>query len=153
MWKTAYLNFQNSTGVADTGDQYKVRNIYMNFPEHKIEIVLPIWWIFPGYTVLLFCTSFLPLLCWCPFCIFERCLNSNPESCRTMRARYLLSNPSPSGYTYQPKRTTYGWGSTYNIAANLMSIFKLLKIKSKFQEFNYIILYSCLLYLRAHKLP
>jgi hypothetical protein len=34
-----------------------------------------------------------PLLCLCrPFCIFERCLDSNPESCRS---NYQLSHPSP----------------------------------------------------------
>ncbi len=37
-----------------------------------------------------------PLLCLCgPFCIFERCLDSNPESCRSKQARYQLSHPSP----------------------------------------------------------
>ncbi len=28
------------------------------------------------------------------FCIFERCLDSNPESCRSKQARYQLSHPS-----------------------------------------------------------
>ncbi len=40
-----------------------------------------------------------PLLCLCrPFCIFERCLDSNLESCRNKQARYQLelSHPSPS---------------------------------------------------------
>jgi hypothetical protein len=33
---------------------------------------------------------FWPLLCLRrPFCIFERCLDSNPESCRSKQARYL----------------------------------------------------------------
>ncbi len=37
-----------------------------------------------------------PLICWCrPICIFERCLDSNPESCRRKQARYQLSQPSP----------------------------------------------------------
>jgi hypothetical protein len=37
-----------------------------------------------------------PLLCLCrPFCIVERCLDSNPESCRSKQARYQLSHPSP----------------------------------------------------------
>ncbi len=36
------------------------------------------------------------LLCLCrPFCIFERCLDSNPERCRSKKARYQLSHPSP----------------------------------------------------------
>jgi hypothetical protein len=36
------------------------------------------------------------LLCICrSFCIFERCLDSNPESCRSKQARHQLSNPSP----------------------------------------------------------
>jgi hypothetical protein len=37
-----------------------------------------------------------PLLCLCrPFCIFERWLNSNPESSRNKQAlRYQLSHPS-----------------------------------------------------------
>ncbi len=30
-----------------------------------------------------------------PFCIFERCLDSNPESCCSNQARYQLSHPSP----------------------------------------------------------
>ncbi len=29
------------------------------------------------------------------YCIFERCLNSNPECCRSKQARYLLSQASP----------------------------------------------------------
>ncbi len=29
------------------------------------------------------------------FSIFERCLDSNPESCRSKQARYQLSHPSP----------------------------------------------------------
>ncbi len=38
-----------------------------------------------------------PLLCLCrPFCIFERCLYSNPESCHSKQARYQSSLPSPS---------------------------------------------------------
>ncbi len=37
-----------------------------------------------------------PLLCLCrPFCSFERCLDSNQESCRCNQARYQLSHPSP----------------------------------------------------------
>ena len=36
-----------------------------------------------------------PLLCLCrPFMIFERCLDSNPEYCRSKLARYRLSHPS-----------------------------------------------------------
>ncbi len=38
-----------------------------------------------------------PLLCICrPFCIFKRCLDSNPESFRNKQTRYQLSRPSPS---------------------------------------------------------
>jgi hypothetical protein len=35
--------------------------------------------------------------CFClcrPFCIFERCLDSNPECCRSKQARYQLTHPS-----------------------------------------------------------
>jgi hypothetical protein len=36
-----------------------------------------------------------PLLCFCrPFCIFGKCLNSNPESCRSKQVPYQLSHPS-----------------------------------------------------------
>ncbi len=36
-----------------------------------------------------------PLLCLCrPFMIFEGCLDSNPEYCRSKLARYRLSHPS-----------------------------------------------------------
>ncbi len=42
------------------------------------------------------------LLCVCrPFCIFEGCLDSNPESCHSKQARYQLSHPwlsHPSPY-------------------------------------------------------
>ncbi len=37
-------------------------------------------------------------MCWpffylcCPFCIFERCLDSNSESCRSKQARYQRYN-------------------------------------------------------------
>ncbi len=38
----------------------------------------------------------LPLLClFRPLCIFERCLDSIPESCRSKQARNQLSHPSP----------------------------------------------------------
>ncbi len=37
-----------------------------------------------------------PLLCFCrPFCIFERFLDSNQESCRSKQARHPLSHSSP----------------------------------------------------------
>ncbi len=37
-----------------------------------------------------------PLFCLCRrFCIFERCLDSKPESCCSKRARYQLSHSSP----------------------------------------------------------
>ncbi len=40
-----------------------------------------------------------PLLCSCrPFCIFESCLVSNPESCRSKQARY---QPEPPIFHYQ----------------------------------------------------
>ncbi len=35
-----------------------------------------------------------PLLM-CSFCMFERCLDSNPESCRSKQVLYQLSHPSP----------------------------------------------------------
>ncbi len=36
-----------------------------------------------------------PLLCLCrAFCIFERCLDSNPETCRSKQRRYQLRHPS-----------------------------------------------------------
>ncbi len=37
-----------------------------------------------------------PLLCLCrPFCMFDRCMDSNPENCRSKQARYQLGHPSP----------------------------------------------------------
>ncbi len=40
-----------------------------------------------------------PLLCFSrPFCIFEICLDWNPESCLGKQARYQLSHPSPYRY-------------------------------------------------------
>jgi hypothetical protein len=40
--------------------------------------------------------SVLATLClWRPFCIFDKCLYLNPESCRSKQARYPLSHPSP----------------------------------------------------------
>jgi hypothetical protein len=46
---------------------------------------------------ILFLYIFWPILCLCrTFCIFERCLDSNPESCRSKQVRYQLSHPSPS---------------------------------------------------------
>jgi hypothetical protein len=40
-----------------------------------------------------------PFLCFCrPICIFESCLDSNPESCRSKQASYQLSHPSPFIY-------------------------------------------------------
>ncbi len=76
----------------------------------------------------LFCVSFFvyffgglplcwPLLCLChPFCIFERCLDSNPESCRSKQARYQLSHPSPSNLaTHLPN--TYFFSLLSNVFA------------------------------------
>ncbi len=38
-----------------------------------------------------------------PFCIFERCLYSNPENCRSKQARYVqLSHYLPYLATYLP---------------------------------------------------
>ncbi len=34
------------------------------------------------------------------FCIFERCLDSNPECCRSKQMSYQLSHPSPYQYYY-----------------------------------------------------
>jgi hypothetical protein len=52
-----------------------------------------------------------PLLCLCrPFCIFEKCLDSNPETCSSRQARYKLSHPSP----YQLSRP-----SPFNLATHL----------------------------------
>jgi hypothetical protein len=49
-----------------------------------------------------------PLLCLCrTFCIFERCLDSNPESCCSMQGRYELSHPSPSLNTHFPGLATH----------------------------------------------
>ncbi len=44
-----------------------------------------------------------PLLCLCrPVCIFKRCLDLTPESCRSKQARYQLSHPSPYLATHLP---------------------------------------------------
>jgi hypothetical protein len=40
--------------------------------------------------------GFFYIFCLCrPFCIFDRCLESNPESCCSKQARYQLSHQSP----------------------------------------------------------
>ncbi len=36
------------------------------------------------------------------YCIFERCLNSNPQNCRCKQARYQLSHPTPCLATHLP---------------------------------------------------
>jgi hypothetical protein len=38
----------------------------------------------------------------CPFCIFEICLDSNPENCRSKQARCQLSHPSTYLATHLP---------------------------------------------------
>jgi hypothetical protein len=44
------------------------------------------------------------LHCLCrPLCIFERCQDSNPESCHSKQARYLLSHPSLSKSVFNTK--------------------------------------------------
>ncbi len=56
----------------------------------------------PHASKIFFCIFFgrlvcWPLLCWCrSFCIFERCLDPNPESWSSKQARYKLNHPSPS---------------------------------------------------------
>jgi hypothetical protein len=49
------------------------------------------------------------LLCLCrPFCIFERCLDSNPESCRSKQARYYnLATHLPSYSAPNPRLATH----------------------------------------------
>ncbi len=43
------------------------------------------------------------LICLCrPFGVFERCLDSNSENCRSKQARYQLSRPSSYLATYLP---------------------------------------------------
>ncbi len=45
-----------------------------------------------------------PLLCLCrPFCIFERYLDSNPESCRSEQARYATNLPTYHTSPYMGK--------------------------------------------------
>ncbi len=48
-----------------------------------------------------------PLHCLCrPFCIFQRCLDSNPECCRSKKARYQLifrTNKIDLQVVYQPQ--------------------------------------------------
>jgi len=46
-----------------------------------------------------------PFLCLCRlFCNFGRCLDLNPESCRSKQARYQLSLPSPYLATHLPTK-------------------------------------------------
>ncbi len=54
-----------------------------------------------------------PLLCLCrPFMIFEGCLDSNPEYCRSKLARYRLSHPSLSDLATHP--SILAGGSPYS---------------------------------------
>ncbi len=49
-----------------------------------------------------------PLLCLCAhFCVFGRCMDSNPESCRSKHVRYQLNHPSPSSYGQTLPRVWY----------------------------------------------
>jgi hypothetical protein len=58
-------------------------------------------YIFKYYDTILHNIFLVARVCWqlrclCrPFCIFERCLNSNTESCLSKQALYQLSHPSP----------------------------------------------------------
>jgi hypothetical protein len=63
-----------------------------------------------------------PLLCLCrPFCIVERCLDSNPESCCSKLVRCLLSNPSLNFATHlltchpSSNLATYTVTQSYNL--------------------------------------
>ncbi len=66
----------------------------------KIGSVLLIFW--SAYTLVI-SLELKDSCVWYPYyyfayvghCIFERCLNSNPDSCRSKQARYQLSHPSP----------------------------------------------------------
>ncbi len=51
----------------------------------------------------------------CPFCVFERCLDSNPESCRI--GRHQLSHPFPTIY---PKRRVGGYVLTANFSTHFL---------------------------------
>jgi hypothetical protein len=54
-----------------------------------------------------------PLLCLCrPKCIFESCLDSNPESCRSKQARYQLIYLSPKLFVC-PTMQTYFFNTQY----------------------------------------
>jgi len=45
-----------------------------------------------------------------PFCIFERCMNSNPERLRGKQTRYQLNHPSPFYYSVC---IVYIWNGSY----------------------------------------
>ncbi len=72
-----------------------------NIPPRSPSVVDPLLWIrielFISFLYFFWqATVCWPLLCLCrPFCIFERGLDSNPESCRSKQERYQLSHPSP----------------------------------------------------------
>ena len=57
---------------------------------HQAETPTDVLYIFNGPA-----TVCWPLLCLCrPFCIFDLCLDSNPDSCHNKQASYQLSHPS-----------------------------------------------------------
>jgi hypothetical protein len=73
-------------------DLYKFWNKQVRFEKTKPRSRLRSAFISISLTLLVLATRLLMLPI---FCIFERCLDSNPESCRSKQVRYQLSHPSP----------------------------------------------------------
>jgi hypothetical protein len=71
------------------------------------------------------------------FCIFEKCLDSNPESCYSKQARYQLSHPSPKKQQYQPQenRIKYCYKKLHFVCKNFFQIFH----RRRYQIIQYIL--------------
>ncbi len=82
-----------------------------------------------------------PLLCvgprieqWTYLC--ERCLDSNPESCRSKQARYLLSHPSPWANLATHLPTNLATHIPTNLATHLITLHRYNFWEPKSIEFN-----------------
>ncbi len=93
----------------------------------------------------------LPLLCLCrAFCVFEICLDSNPESCRSKQARYQLSHssltlniftsldPNESGSNPYPDPLTTLFVSVFNLEIHFKFATSILFAASHFAQYGIV---------------
>ncbi len=86
------------------------------------------------------CSIILSLGSWLHFAasyVFGRCLDSNPESCRSKQARFQLIHPSPYRYNLATHLPTLSHPSPYNLATHLPALLMVANFVSEHTELSH----------------